>query len=340
MQKLEVLFFHVCGILAQKKDVFTMCTAIMYQSSNTYFGRNLDLHFHYKESVTITPRKYPFPWEHLYAIIGIATIQNGYPLYYDGVNEMGLAMAGLNFPGIAYYPPKRKEGEQIAPYEFIPWVLSRFSSAKEAVQAISRIRIADISFCTEFQNTPLHFLLCDKGACYTIEPTRKGIQIYENPVGVLTNSPDFPYHLYNLCNYRNLSSVSAENRFAPAVSLQPYSNGIGAFGLPGDLSSASRFVKAAFTLQNTLKEEEESAAVNQCFHILGSVYQQEGCVKVGSQWEKTIYTSCCNVDKAIYYYSTYENRQITAVHLYHEDLNGENCIPYPLCFQSQIRTEN
>ena len=256
------------------------------------------------------------------------------------LNEMGLAMAGLNFPGICHYPPKCKGKDCVAPYEFIPWVLSLFSSAQEAVQAIRRIQIADIPFSPEFPNTPLHFILCDKENCYTIEPTRKGLNIYENPVGVLTNAPDFPYHLYNLCNYQNLTSAPAENRLSPSVSLQTYSNGMGAFGLPGDLSSPSRFVRAAFTLQNAFKKEDEADAVNQCFHILGSVCQQEGCVKVGSQWEKTVYTCCCNMDKGIYYYSTYDNRQITATHLYHEDLNGKELISDPLCFTSQIRTEN
>lgn len=317
-----------------------MCTAIVYRGQDSYFGRNLDLHFHYNEAVTITPRKYPFPWDSLYAMIGIATVNKGYPLYYDAVNEMGLAMAGLNFPEICYYPPICKSKECLAPYELIPWVLSRFSSAKEALQAIRRIRLADIPFSKDFPNTPLHFILCDADACYTIEPTRKGLHIYENPVGVLTNSPDFPYHLYNLSNYQNLSSAQAENRLCPALSLPPYSNGMGAFGLPGDLSSSSRFVKAAFTLQNALKKETEVDAVNQCFHILGAVAQQEGCVKVGNQWEKTVYTSCCNIDRGIYYYSTYENRQITAVHLFHEELNEKDLITYPLCFTSQIRTEN
>ncbi len=317
-----------------------MCTAIVYRGNHTYFGRNLDLHFHYRESVAITPRKYPFRWDCLYAIIGVATIENGYPLYYDAVNEMGLAMAGLNFPGVCYYPPACKGKDCLAPYEFIPWVLSRFSCAKEAVQAIRRIRLSDIPFSPQFPTSPLHFILCDKESCYTIEPTRAGLQIHENPVGVLTNSPDFPYHLYNLSNYQILSSAQAENRLAPSLPLPPYSQGMGGFGLPGDLSSASRFIKAAFTLQNALKKEEEAQAVNQCFHILGSVHQQEGCVQVGEHWEKTVYTSCCDMDSGIYYYTTYENRQITAIHLYHEKLDGSGIISYPLCFTSQIRTEN
>lgn len=337
---MEVLFLKFCGILPQKKDVITMCTAIVYKGKDTYFGRNLDLHFHYNEVVTITPRKYPFPWDSLYGIIGIATVQENYPLYYDAVNEMGLAMAGLNFPDLAFYPPKCKTGECIAPYECIPWVLSRFSCAKEAVQALRRIRITDIPFSAEFPNTPLHFMLCDKNDCYVVEPTRKGLQIYENPVGVLTNSPDFPFHLYNLANYQHLSASPAENRISPSLTLSRYSNGMGAFGLPGDLSSASRFVKAAFTLQNAAKKEADAEAISQCLHILGSVAQQEGCVEVEGSLEKTVYTSCCNLDQGIYYYTTYENSQITAVHLYHEDLNGRALVSYPLCFTTQIRTEN
>ena len=196
-----------------------MCTAIVYKGKDSYFGRNLDLHLHYSESVTVTPRKYPFPWDSLYAMIGVATIQENYPLYYDAVNEMGLAMAALNFPGIAYYPQKCKGKDSVAPFEFIPWVLSRFSCAREAVQAIRRIRITDTPFSPEYPITPLHFMLCDREHCFVIEPTRKGVQIYENPVGVLTNSPDFPYHLYNLCNHQILSSAPAENKLSPSLIL-------------------------------------------------------------------------------------------------------------------------
>ena len=122
-----------------------MCTAITYRTKDHYFGRNLDLEYHYREAVTITPRNYPFrfrfhgelPRHH--AIIGMAYVTEGYPLYYDAVNEKGLAMAGLNFPGYAAYRPKEEKGRKVAPFELIPWVLSQCTTVREAKTLLSML---------------------------------------------------------------------------------------------------------------------------------------------------------------------------------------------------------
>ena len=318
-----------------------MCTAITYQGSDHYFGRNLDLEYHYQEAVVITPRKYLFPFEKKpgYALIGIATVKDHYPLYYDAMNEMGLAMAGLNFPDNAWYAPCKQGKSAVAPHDFIPWVLRKFASVKEATEGISKIKIVDVPY-GEFPQSTLHWLLCDKEQAVTIEQTKSGLHIYHNPVGVLANNPPFPYHMTNLANYMHLQNGQPANTLCPGTDLPHYSRGMGAMGLPGDLSSASRFVRAVFTRQNALQFKEEAAAVSQCFQILGAVKQTAGCVKHGEHLEKTVYTSCCNLDKGIYYYTTYENSQLTGVHLYHEDLESEDLITYPLCFEQHIRMEN
>jgi choloylglycine hydrolase len=116
---------------------------------------------------------------------------------------------------------------------------------------------------------------------------------------------------------------------------------MGAMGLPGDLSSASRFIKAAFTKLHSVTPKEETASVSQFFHILSAVEQPMGCCRVGEgAYERTLYTSCCNVDKGIYYYTTYGNHRITAVALYREDLEGSRLIRYPLLREEQIRIQN
>jgi choloylglycine hydrolase len=126
-----------------------------------------------------------------------------------------------------------------------------------------------------------------------------------------------------------------------AVDLKPYSLGMGSIGLPGDLSSASRFVKAAFTKLNSLSGDSESESISQFFHILGAVAQQRGCVRVrNEEYEFTQYSSCCNMDKGIYYYTTYENSQITAVDLHREALDSSALISYPLIKGQQIRWQN
>ena len=144
----------------------------------------------------------------------------------------------------------------------------------------------------------------------------------------------------NLQNYMHVTCEEAANRFAPTLNLQVYSRGMGGIGLPGDLSSASRFVRATFTKLNSICKDSESASISQVFHILDCVAQQQGCVKVGHLYEKTIYTSCCNTTKGIYYYTTYENRQITGIRMHGHDLNGTKLISYPLAKSQQIKMEN
>ncbi len=323
-----------------------MCTAVSFLSVDHYFGRNLDLEYCYQETVTVTPRNFPFCFRSKetisshFAMIGVATIANDYPLYYDATNEAGLSMAGLNFPGNAFYGSTNKDMYNIAPFELIPWVLSQCKTVKDAQILLSRTNLVGISFSPAYPLTDMHWIIADKESSITVEPLKDGLVITENPVGVLTNNPPFDYHLHNLKNYLGLSEKDPENRFAPELNLKPYSRGMGAMGLPGDLSSASRFIKAVFTKLHSVKPQEENTAVSQFFHILGSVYQQEGCVKVGNSFEKTVYSSCCNTTQGIYYYTTYENSQITAVHMHKENLDSKQLIYYPLLRTAQIHNEN
>ena len=169
----------------------------------------------------------------------------------------------------------------------------------------------------------LHWLIADKTACITLEAVTDGLKIYENPVGVLTNNPPFPYQMFQLNNYMHLATDNRVNTFSEALKLEQYSRGMGAMGLPGDLSSQSRFVRAAFVKLNSLSGDSEEESVSQFFHILGSVEQQRGCCKLGEgRYEITLYTSCCNTARGIYYYSTYDNRQITGVDMHRENLDG------------------
>ncbi len=323
-----------------------MCTAITFHASSAFFGRNLDNDVFYNESVTVTPRNYPFNFrqkgslnEH-FALIGMATVDNQYPLYYDATNEKGLSMAGLNFPDNAVYFSRCETADNIASFELIPWILGQCADAQQALEKLSTVNITDDSYSNDYPPTPLHWFMADKDSAYTVESTKTGLNIYENPIGVLTNNPPFEYHMYNLANYLNLTREEPVNRFAPTHSLEPYSRGMGAIGLPGDLSSSSRFVKAAFTKVNSIQPNSDNESISQFFHILASVAQQEGCVKIGDLYEKTIYSSCCDIERGIYYYSTYENPQITGVSMYHTDINSDQLISYPIRKALQVRMEN
>ncbi len=323
-----------------------MCTAVTFRTKDHYFGRNLDYEYGFRETVTITPRNYPFhyrrlpPMERHYAMIGMATVSGGYPLYFDATNEHGLSMAGLNFPHSAQYMPEMAGKDNVAAFELIPWLLGDCKTVSDARKKLENANIVDLSFSPEYPVSPLHWIIADREVSVTLEQTEAGLLLYENHVGVLTNEPPFPWHMTNLCNYLYLGTEEPECRFAPDFPMKAYSRGMGAMGLPGDLSSASRFVKASFTKMNSVSKDAESASISQVFHILGSVAQQQGCVKIGHLYEKTIYTSCCNTTKGIYYYTTYENSQITGVRLHGADLEGNTPLTYPLIQGQQIRMVN
>lgn len=324
-----------------------MCTAVSYRTKDHYFGRNLDLEYSYRETVTVTPRNYPFRLRKMgvlpshYALIGMATVADGYPLYYEATNEKGLSMAGLNFPRTAVYYPEVRGKDNVAPFEFIPWILGQCATIAQAREKLSKINLIDRSFSEAYPVSPLHWMISDREQSIVVEPMAEGMKVYDNPIGVLTNNPPFDYQMYHLADYMNLSRHPGENRFSDQIRLVPYSVGMGGMGLPGDLSSASRFVKAAFTKLNSISGESESSSVSQFFHILGSVTQQRGLVRVrDDQYEFTLYSSCCNTDKGIYYYTTYENSQITAVDMHRCDLEGDTVISYPLITGQQIKMQN
>ena len=324
-----------------------MCTAITYYTEDHYFGRNLDLEYSYRETVTVTPRNYPFKFrkagekKNHYAIIGMAYVFENYPLYYDAMNEEGLGVAGLNFPGNAEYNKEVAGKDNIGSFEFIPWILSQCATVSQAKTLLKRINLAQIDFSESLKASPLHWIIADKTSAITVECVKEGLKVYDNPIGVLTNNPTFDYHMTNLANYMNLSVEQAQNNFSKTLKLTPYSRGMGAMGLPGDLSSASRFVKAAFTKTNSLSGKTEAESISQFFHILGAVEQQRGCVHMGNgAYEITIYSSCCNLDKGIYYYKTYENSQITGIDMHKENLDGDALVNFVLLKGQHINMQN
>lgn len=328
-----------------------MCTAATYKTKDFYMGRTLDYEFSYGEEITITPRNYEFKFRHAgqlkshYAIIGMAYVAGGYPLYYDAVNEKGVGMAGLNFVGNAAYEKVILDDEsdaiQVAQFEFIPWVLSQCSSVIEARTKLSQMRLTGTPFSEQLPAAQLHWIIADKDNCIVVESMKDGLHVYDNPVGVLTNNPPFPMQMFELNNYAGVSRKQPESTFAGVLKLDAYSRGMGGMGIPGDLSSQSRFVKVAFTKLNSISGSDEMESVSQFFHILGSVDQQRGCCEVAEgKYEITIYTSCCNASKGIYYYTTYDNHQISAVDMHRTDLDSKTLSCYKPVTEEQIFCQN
>jgi len=310
-----------------------MCTAVTFTAGDMYFGRTLDYTCSYGEEVVVAPRGFLFEFGHggrierHYAIIGMAYVTEGYPLFYDGVNEKGLAMAGLNFVGYAEYGRAVGGRDNIAQFEVIPWVLAQCADVAEARALIGRLNIVDTSFSDELSAAQLHWMIADRTGAVVVEVTRDGLNVYDDPAGVMTNNPEFPWHMRNMSRFMQLSPLPPRNGFGGDIEFEMYSNGLGAVGLPGDYSSPSRFVRAAFVRANSVCGETEKEAVSRFFHIMAAVEQPKGCCITPEGGEMhTIYTSCCNADKGVYYYRTYDGQQTECMDMYAAGIDGNELV--------------
>lgn len=324
-----------------------MCTAVTYKTKDFYFGRTLDYDFSYAEEVTVTPRNYSLHFrmgdtlKHHYAILGMAFIPDDYPLYYDAVNEKGLCMAGLNFVGNAYYGKAAEGRVNLAQFEFLPYLLATCDGVEEALPQLEKINLTNLAYRPDMPTAQLHWLIADKKRAVTVEFVKDGRKIYDNPLGVLTNNPTFDRQLFRLNDYRNVTPKEPKNGFPDKIGLTAYSRGMGAIGLPGDWSSQSRFVRASFVKLNSPSGGSEEESVNQFFHILGAVGQPRGtCVTEDGGYEHTIYTSCCNTDQGVYYYTTYENHALCAVDMRKVDLESNKLVRFPVIRNETILYQN
>ena len=318
-----------------------MCTAISYRNKNHYFGRTLDYERSFGEEVVLAPRNFPLPFRQLptmkchHAILGMAHVADGYPLYYDAMNEKGLCMAGLNFVGFAAYNGIGQD--QVAPFEFIPWVLGQCETVAQVRELLTHTALTETDFSIVLPAARLHWLIADQEQAITVESMADGLNIHDNSAGALTNNPPFPEQMRHLGSFSHLSPCPPENHFP--LALEPISHGLGAVGLPGDLSSQSRFVRVAFTKLHSKCDESEE--ISQFFHILGTVEQVKGCCRLeDGSLEHTLYTSCCDTARGIYYYTTYGNRRITGIDMNRENLNGSSLCRYPLMLSEDILLQN
>lgn len=319
-----------------------MCTAILMKNGERYFGRNLDLERGFGERLVLVPRHVPLGFrkvlhmENHFAMMGMATVVDGYPLFAEAVNEKGVAMAGLNFPQNAVFSAKSEENkDNVAPFELIPWLLGRVTDLREAREALRRLCIVHEDFREDLHVTPLHWFLCDKEEAIVVECMEDGLHVYENPIRVLTNNPPFPFQLDGLSVYQNLSTGVKTDSFSELLPQGSCSLGIGALGLPGDYSSRSRFVRASWLLQESERcsLSSEGERVGTLFSLLSTVAPIKGCVltKEGLP-HYTIYSCAANLSRGIFYLRTAEDPRICMLSLTETLCNGDRLIePQPEC---------
>ena len=305
-----------------------MCTAIC---DGYMFGRTLDVERSYGEELVIVPRRFLFPQkagvgaDH-YAIMGIAHVR-GVPFFFDAINEHGLSAAALNFPKSAVYREKSAKKHNIPSYDLITYVLATCKSLQEARALLSRVNITDESLFEGQSPSPLHWIFSFGGNSLAVEPVTDGLAVYDDPYGVLTNEPPFPYQVANLSSYAHLSPKNPENTLCPDCELPRFSHGMGGFSMPGDFSPPSRFVRAVFAKFHTTKESDATLEKNRFFHILDTVSIPKGCVKTSDGKDVlTLYSCCADTRSLVYSVRRYSDPSARDYKMTDADILGDSLI--------------
>ena len=266
-------------------------------------------------------------------IMGIGSLIDGYPLFAEAMNGDGLCIAGLNYPGNAYYHEKIEENKiNLAPYELINYLLIHAKNVDEVKEISKNIHLVAKSFKEGLPLSYLHYLISDKDKSIVLEPDKDGIKIYDNPYEVLTNNPSFPFHLENVKQYGNLSNKYYLNNLTSKSDLKPFCIGLNTHGLPGDFSSPSRFIKTLYLkekVEENLTSEEE--LINEAFHIFESVSVIKGSALTSeNKSEITIYTSVLDPFNFVYYYKTYEDLSVKSVAFKNITFDKKNIVYFKL----------
>jgi len=310
-----------------------MCTSLTLMTTNQIntLARTMDFAFALDPQLIFVPRQLPIVSEVdqtarpvKYAMMGIGRNLGSY-LFADGLNEAGLACASLYFPGYATYSEAiSPDYINLAPHEIVGWLLTNFATLEEVKAAIPKLNIVSTPLKMMNVITPLHWIITDKsGQTLVIEPMKDGIVVHDNPLGVMTNSPDFDWHLTNIRNYIGVSPHKIGSIQLNGLSFSPFGGGSGSIGLPGDYTPPSRFLRALFGREAINPIETEDACINAAFHILAAVDIPKGSVITDEGMDFTQYTACMVCNTGTYYFKTYDNNQIGRACLFNEDLDAQ-----------------
>lgn len=329
-----------------------MCTGLTLETNEGFhlFGRNMDIEYSFNQSIIFIPRNFRCintethkELTTKYAVLGMGTIFNEYPTFADGMNEKGLGCAGLNFPIYASYSKEIIEGKNNIPvYDFLLWILANFESVEEVKEVLKNTNIVDIPINKNIPNTTLHWMISDvTGKSIVVEQTEGNLNVFDNNIGVLTNSPTFDWHLTNLSQYVSMNYNQITNIKLGQQSLSALGQGTGLVGLPGDFTPASRLIRAAFLRDAIMRNDKNSVNLIEFFHILNNVAMVRGAIRtVEEKSDITQYTSCMCLEEGIYYYNTYENNQINAIDMNKENLDGNQIKIYKYKTDLNINYEN
>jgi choloylglycine hydrolase len=253
-----------------------------------------------------------------YGIVGANAF--GLPMVVDGMNDQGLYVGEFFFPGSAGYADVTPENASraMAGYQYAMWILGNFTTVAEVKAAYDRVVLAPTVVPQLGMAPPVHFRIVDKtGAAVVVEPISGKRVIYDDPFGILTNSPTFDWHMTNLNNYAGLSAANRAPLNVGGVTLAGFGQGSGFYGLPGDFTPPSRFVRAVAFQAAAVKPATASDAVQQVFHILNNFDIPVGAVrdvvqgKAIDEW--TLWTSAEDLSNMQFYFRTFNDQSLRSV---------------------------
>ncbi|KTC66305.1 choloylglycine hydrolase (plasmid) [Legionella adelaidensis] len=302
------------------------------------FGEDLDL------KGIVIPRNYHFhgtlpdgsaglDYVSKYAAIGAGTFTEN--VIVDGINEQGVSVGVFYFPGYAGYTQvdDNNHTNALSPTEFPNWILTQFSSVEEVKNNLKNIVIVNTAPPGWGKVPPFHFVVYDKsGKSIVIEPIMGTLRVYDNPLGVITNSPTFDWHLTNLSNFVNLSPLNAPTKTIDGIHIEQLGQGSGLLGMPGDFTPPSRFIRAAIFSKTAIPAKTNEQAVQQAFHILNQFDIPVGSVRASENKnmiaEYTLATTVKDPENGSYYFRTFDDQTIRKASLKNYDLNAKEIKHY------------
>ena len=258
------------------------------------------------------------------------------PVLIDGVNERGLAGGLFYMPSYAQYE-QVTPGDQartLAPWELMTWILTSFATVDEVRAALPTVKVADVKLAGWPGAPTVHYIVHDAdGNSLVIEYIDGSLRLHDNAIGVITNAPDFDWHIKNLNNYVNLSAINVPPVSLDGLKLGPFGQGSGLLGVPGDYTPPSRFVRAVFLSQSALPGENGPQAVRQAFHVLDGFDIPRGSVR-GTEngrpaLDYTQWTCASDTKNHVFYFHTHDNRQIRRLDLARANLDAPTIVTLP-----------
>lgn len=334
-------FFALFTAMLLSTIELSACTGILMKATDksTVNGRTVEFGMPLDMSVAVVPREFSFvgmtpmgegmQYQAKYAAGGIYCFGDG--ILMDGINEKGLVAAAFYFSGYASYTKVTKENQNMAlsPIDFPNWILTQFATIEEVKEGIKSVVVVPTVYKAWGKAPPpMHYIVYDKsGRSIVIEPLEGELVVFENDLGVITNSPDFAWQQTNLSNYINLTPWNTEALELRGKQFTSFGQGTGMLGLPGDFTPPSRFVRAAFFSATAVPPKNAEEAVDQTFHILNQFDIPIGAIREKSQgktsYDYTLLTSVKNPETLEYFYRSYENQAIEFIDLHQFDLNAK-----------------